>query len=185
MSGKANEPFNPEIKSEVASEKLLFRLAKNSDADVIARLMHIRNPFAEYLDLLKNTNKEIAYNSTDELYRVFVAELDGRVVGFCRYYHSKGIKSKKVYPAPEGFYCMGIIVDPNVRRKSIARFLSEKRFEWLSAEGIEEVYSCVAGDNPTSLTMHEKFGFERVKRVPGVHHIPFDCGYGYLFLKNI
>lgn len=80
-------------------------------------------------------------------------------------------------------FCMGIMVDPRFRRQGVAKFLTEKRFEWLRSINVLETFSAVAMDNQTSIRMHRSFGFEEIRRIPGVLTINFDCGEGILFKK--
>jgi ribosomal protein S18 acetylase RimI-like enzyme len=181
-----NEPFDVSAKSSEASKDLKFRLATERDRESVTRLMAERNPDEGVAAIMKKTDREIALNSTDPNYRLFVADLNERVVGLCRYYHSDGLpKEKLIFPAPPGWYCMGILVDKDFRRKGIARFLFERRLLSLRDRGAGLVYSFVAEDNLASVKMHQKFGFEELERAPGFLHIKFDCGSGVLYRLNI
>lgn len=185
MEKKVNEPYSSTVKSKPIPEGIIFRLAETKDINEIAELMYLRNPTMCFDKILETTKREVSFNQTPERYRIFVADLNSEVVGLCRYYHSDGIKKNKPFDAPRGYWCMGILVKPDMRRRNIAHFLSDNRFEWMKNEGIKITYSGVAGDNPASLKMHEVFGYKKVREGSGFHHISFDCGYGVLFKKEL
>ncbi|MEK7355471.1 MAG: GNAT family N-acetyltransferase, partial [Bdellovibrionota bacterium] len=94
-------------------------------------------------------------------------------------------EAKKRFPAPEGWYAMGILIDARFRRSGIARFLSDSRIETLKELGAKEYYSIVDRKNQTSIHMHRRFGFEEIEKGPGFLHIEFESGSGILFRKTI
>ena len=182
---KRDEPFNPSIKSTAPAQDLRFRLVAVEDRDAVTRLMAERNPDQDPADIAKKTEREIALNSSDSDYRLFVAEMNGRVVGLCRYYHSDGLpKEKLTFPAPSGWYCMGLLVDSGFRRQGIARFLFENRLKSLREKGAKEVYSMVESTNLASVRMHAEFGFKEIGKAPGFLHIKFDAE-GILYRRAI
>lgn len=179
---KIDEPFNQEAVGQDLPDNILCRLAQVSDLDVIARLMAQRNPTTPFEQTLKQTEKELTIAQTDHSYQLLVAEVNNQVVGFCRFYDSKGLPAqKRLYAAPEGWYAMGTLIDPIMRRRGIARFLTENRFTILREIGVSEIYSMVDGTNQTSLQMHRDFGYEQIASAPGFLHIKFECGEGHLF----
>lgn len=179
---KQNEPFNPSVSSSTAPKGLIFRLATSLDRTSIAKLMSERNPTTDPNEIMAGTDKEISLNSFESSYRIFVAELNGCVVGLCRYYHSDGLPTDKIiYPSPAGWYAMGILVDSEFRRQGIARFLFHNRMKYMHAHGITSMYSLVDCENLTSKRMHESFGFEELERAPGFLHIRFESGQGILY----
>ncbi len=183
---KRDEPFDPSIKSSLPPEGLKFRLASQADCDAIAALMAERNPNRELFEVIKGTERELSRVSPDSDYKLYVAELNGEVLGFCRFWHSSGLPAaRKTFPAPEGWYAMGIMVHSKSRRKGIARFLSVNRVDALRELKIGEIYSIVDAKNLTSLRMHQDFGFEEIARAPGFLHIKFEAGTGSLFRLTI
>lgn len=172
---KKNESFNSLIKSSTPPEDLRFRLVTRGDREAVSKLMSERNPNQDKIEILQKTEKEISLTKSDPEYRLFVADLNGQVLGLCRYFHSKGLpKEKLLYPAPEGWYCMGILVDPQFRRQGIARFLFQNRLISLKENGAKIIYSVVDVDNLTSIKMHQDFGFEELERAQGFLNIKFD-----------
>lgn len=183
---KRDEPFNPSVKSSAAPAGLLYRLAEARDVLAVARLMGERNPQTDPATVLAKTENEIRLNVSTPDYRLFVADLDGRVVGFSRHYHSDGLPpERKIYPAPEGWYAMGLLVDSSLRRQGIAGFLFENRLNALRAQGADRLYSIVDLKNQTSMRMHEKFGFTELIRAPGFLHMMLESGEGALFTRDL
>jgi ribosomal protein S18 acetylase RimI-like enzyme len=181
---KRDEPFNPNVKSIAPPANLIFRLAERKDREAISGLMAQRNPDKELSEIYKTTDRELESVERDPKYRLYVGDLNGIVVGLSRFYHSSGLpESKKVYPSPEGWYAMGTIVSPDLRRQGIARFLFENRFEVLRERGVSQLYSFVDSSNLTSLNMHRSFGFEEVTSAQGFLNIKFESGSGILFQK--
>jgi ribosomal protein S18 acetylase RimI-like enzyme len=161
-------------------------LAERRDRDALIGLTAQRNPSMPLSDVERVTDRELTSVERDPKYRLFVAELDGKVIGFCRFYDSAGLPpEKKIFPSPEGWYVMGILVEPSLRRRGIAGFLAEHRLTALREAGATEVYSVVDEKNETSLHMHRSFGFEEVAKAEGFLHIRFESGSGRLFRKSI
>lgn len=181
-----NENFNPALRSNNSPSGLNFRLAELKDVDALTNLTLIRNPTYDPISVRRTAENEVANNFSKPRYRIFVADLAERVLGFCRFYHSGDIDPEKIlFPAPAGWYCMGTIVLPEMRRQGIARFLSANRIRELKALGARQVYSGVAADNLTSIAMHKSFGFQCVENIPGFLQIKFDCGDGLLFKLSL
>ncbi len=186
MNQKKNEPFNPNMESGEPSGNLEFKKAGFEHIKEIFELMFLRNPEMDREKLLKRTEKEVIELNDGVDYGVFVALLNSKVVGFCRFYNSQSVPKDKIkFPALEGFYCMGMMVDSKFRRQGVAKYLSGKRFEWLRTMDVKETYSVVAIDNPTSINMHKSFGFVEIDRAEGFLTISFECGEGLLFKKKI
>ena len=182
---KVNEEFNPKIKSSNAPADLQFVKAEVEHTQGIFELMFLRNPKMDKEKLIERVKKEITEISNGRSYGLFVSTLNGKVVGFCRFFSSNNTPLEKVkFTHPDGMFCMGIIVHPDFRRMGIARCLFEKRLAIFKSLELEEIFSIVALDNPTSIKMHESFGFKEVSRGPGFFIVPFACGEGILFKKT-
>lgn len=182
---KNDEPYNPNIKSSEYPLDLTFRLVTRNDRDSIVSLTAYRNPTQELGQIQKNTDKELENGEKDPNFRLFVADLNGKVVGFCQFYNCTALPvSKRIYPAPDGWYGLGIMVAPEMRRNGIARFLSLNRLKILKQQGIKELFSIVDSKNLTSLHMHRQFGFEEIEQAEGFLHVKLDSGKGSLFKIN-
>ncbi len=183
---KQDEPFDPSVKSKNTPPGLIFRCANRADCNAISDLMIERNPSINPSQLIANTNREIDRLESDNNYKLYVAELNKEVVGFCRFYHSSGLPAHiKMYPSPEEWYGMGIMVSSKFRRQKIAEFLSLGRVNILKKMGVKEFYSIVDSNNLTSMKMHKKFGYKEISKADGFLHLKFEEGYGRLFLLAI
>lgn len=181
-----NEEYKPGIKSKSKPIGLRFVKAQACHVQAVFELMFQRNPKLEKENLYRRVEKEILEISNGVDYGVYVALLKGKVVGFCRFFSSENTPLEKAkYDYVDGIYCMGIIVNPDYRRIGIAEFLSDKRLEVFKSLNVKEVFSLVAMDNPTSISMHRKFGFDEIKRASGFFIVSFDCGEGISFRKKI
>jgi len=93
---------------------------------------------------------------------VFVAEVDGRLVGFLelgRRDYAEGCLSSPVA------YVEGWWVDPEHRGSGVGRALVEAAMEWARAEDFEEMASDAELGNTGSQDAHRALGFEEVERV--------------------
>lgn len=183
---KIDEPFNSSIKSATLPTGILFRMANRQDSDSINTMTAERNPSQNFADIVIGTERELDRMEKMDHYKLYVAELDDKVIGFCRFAHSHGLPAnKKVFPAPEGWYGLGILVSPHFRRRKVAEFLSTQRVAVLKELGATELYSVVDSTNLTSMKMHQKFGFIEISRAHGFLHIGFNGGIGCLFKLSI
>ncbi len=183
---KRDETYSPSVKSASPPQGLRFRLALAEDREPVTQLMAERNPDADPSELMKKTDREIALNLSDPKYRLFVADLNGTVVGLCRYFHSEGLPKEKLkFPAPHGWYCMGVLVDKRMRRQGIARFLFQNRLKSFQDQGASVIYSVVDAANLASVKMHQEFGFQELERAPGFLHIKFESGSGILYQMHL
>jgi RimJ/RimL family protein N-acetyltransferase len=149
-------------------------------------LMLERNPKAPSALMETKVLKEIKQFSDGKEYGLFVTKVKKEIVGFCRFYFSRGLAKEKIkYPFKEGCYCMGMMVHSKWRRQNIARYMATLRQEWIARLGVNKIYSVVATDNPSSIDMHLSFGFQEIERAKGFMNISFDCGEGILFEKEI
>ncbi len=183
---KIDEAFNSKEKSLSLPLNIKFDLAKSEYADAIIKLMCERNPTVPMEQIISKTINEIKLNSEDPFYWLYVATIDDVVVGFCRFFHSKGMPShKKIFASPEGWYGMGIMVSSQWRRKNIARFLSDERQKKLKELNVKEFYSIVDAENLTSIRMHQEFGFEKIDEAHGFLHLDFKDRKAFLYVLNI
>lgn len=93
---------------------------------------------------------------------IFVAEADGRLVGFLELDHRKyapGCESSTV-PFIEGWY-----VDPDVRGRGVGRALVEAAEARARAAGHREIASDADIDNADGIAAHLAVGYREVERV--------------------
>jgi Ala-tRNA(Pro) deacylase len=94
---------------------------------------------------------------------LFVAERDGRVVGYSRVGWFSPPPDAPPEMVPEGWLLAGIVVDPAYRRQGIGRALTEARLDWLDARGGPAHYWTDV-DNVASIALHSAYGFEPIGR---------------------
>ena len=93
---------------------------------------------------------------------VFVAEHDGRLIGFLELgyrNYAEGCESSPV-PFIEGWY-----VDPEFQQKGIGRALVEEAEASAKADGYTEIASDVLLDNEGSIAAHKALGYQEVERL--------------------
>jgi aminoglycoside 6'-N-acetyltransferase I len=92
----------------------------------------------------------------------FIAELDGRAVGFLELElrsYAPGCASSPV-PFIEGWY-----VEPALQRRGIGRALVAAAETWARAHGYDEIASDTEIENAAGLAAHLALGFEETDRV--------------------
>ncbi len=118
------------------------------------RLPHPENVGQVWLDSFRRTLGRFS--------QVFVAEMDGEVVGFmlCRV---------KRVPAHMGGVLVGELSDmwivKKARRKGIGDKLSRLALDWLREQGVHSVEIQVLRDNEASWKLYERMGFQLEFRV--------------------
>ncbi|HEB65629.1 MAG TPA: GNAT family N-acetyltransferase [Chloroflexi bacterium] len=148
---------------------LTYRTATEADFPVLAamyarlnayfyemgyRLPHPENVGQVWLDSFRRTLGRFS--------QVFVAEMDGEVVGFmlCRV---------KRVPAHMGGVLVGELSDmwivEKARRKGIGDKLSRLALDWLRGQGVHSVEIQVLRDNEASWKLYERMGFQLEFRV--------------------
>lgn len=94
---------------------------------------------------------------------VYVAELDGDVVGFAAY---GDFRNTAQWPGYR-FTCENTVhVAEAVHGHGIGRALMERLIEHARAEGKHSMVAAVDGENEGSVTFHERLGFDVIGRLP-------------------
>jgi aminoglycoside 6'-N-acetyltransferase I len=93
---------------------------------------------------------------------VFVAEADGRLVGFLELDYRKYAPGCRSSPVPfiEGWY-----VEPAMQRQGIGRTLVEAAEARARAMGHHEIASDTEIENADSIAAHRALGYEEIERV--------------------
>jgi aminoglycoside 6'-N-acetyltransferase I len=94
--------------------------------------------------------------------RVFIAEAEGRIVGFLELDLRSYAPECTSSPVPfiEGWY-----VEPAMQRQGVGRALVEAAEAWARAAGHDEIASDAEIDNGGSIAAHRALGYEEVDRV--------------------
>jgi aminoglycoside 6'-N-acetyltransferase I len=93
---------------------------------------------------------------------VFVAERDGRVVGFLELDYRKYAPGCAASPVPfiEGWY-----VEPELRHRGIGRALVAAAETYSRAAGYDEIASDVEVGNRDGIAAHRALGYQEIERV--------------------
>ncbi|MGZ6697965.1 MAG: N-acetyltransferase family protein [Solirubrobacteraceae bacterium] len=110
---------------------------------------------------------------------LFVATVQGCFAGFGRTTHFIPPAGAPSNVAPEGYYVVGLLVDPGWRRRGVGLALTRARMAW-AFQRAGEVWFFANARNCASLDLHARLGFVEVTRdfvFPGVS---FDGGVSVL-----
>jgi aminoglycoside 6'-N-acetyltransferase I len=94
-------------------------------------------------------------------YVAFVAEADGRLVGFAEI----GVRSYAEGADGPAAYLEGIWVDDEWRRSGVATALADAGASWARDRGLAHFGSDALIDNEASRAWHHSVGFEEVERL--------------------
>lgn len=102
--------------------------------------------------------------------RTFVAVIDGGVAGYATagWFASSALSPGSTIP--DGWFLLGLVVDPGCRRHGVGRELTRVRLAWLG-ERTDRAWYFVSSANRASIDLHTGFGFRLVAsdvEVPGV-----------------
>jgi len=99
---------------------------------------------------------ESALDATDRA--TVVAMVDGRLAGYSTVaWLAPGI-GHPTTAAPDGWYLLGLVVDPRFRRRGVGRRLTAERLRWLHGR-TDRVWYFVSSANQASIDLHTEFGF--------------------------
>ncbi len=114
---------------------------------------------------------------------VFVAEHAGKVIGYGRSGRLTKEALKDARSMPIGWYLMGIVVLPEMRRRGIARALTRERLKVMKKISRVIYYFCNK-DNEASIRLHEEFSFKVHSRDFYYPTRDFGPGEGVLFRRG-
>jgi len=110
----------------------------------------------------------------------FVGMIDGHLVGYSTVaWLAPGI-GHPTSAAPDGWYLLGLVVDPRFRRRGVGHRLTAERLRWLVGR-TDRVWYFANSTNRASIDLHTGFGFglrAEDLEFPGVS---FTDGAGLLF----
>ena len=133
-------------------DKVQIRHLHNNDSGEISRIYAAITMTPEDPDF-KRVVEEHARNNPEAC---FVAELDGKVVGFMvSYILTAG------FGMPKSAWIATLGVDPNCMGQGIGASLAEEILKFYQAQGIENVYTSVRWDSTDLLSFFKTLGFDR------------------------
>ena len=139
------------LNSEVA-----VRLANESDAEAISRILH--EAFAVYRRFYTDEAFKYVTPKPEEVERrfpegpIWVAELDGEAVG-----------TVSVATEPEGLYVRSMAVFPEAQGRGIGHKLLEAVDEYAAGTDQERIFLYATYFVPGAKEMYEKHGYERLR----------------------
>ncbi len=110
---------------------------------------------------------------------VTVAEGATGLLGYGRTGWFEPVADAPANSAPAGWYLSGLSVDPDWRRRGIARALTQERLDWVAARADEAWYFANAR-NRVSFALHASLGFVEVTRDFAFPGVEFRGGAGVL-----
>ena len=133
-------------------ENVRIREMKTADADEISRIYGAITQKPVQADF----KKLVEVHAQREEDACFVAELDGRIVGFLiSYILTLGFGIQK------SAWIATLGVNPKFMGQGIGASMAEKVFEYYQAQGIDDVYSSVRWDSTDLLSFFKTLGFDR------------------------
>jgi len=139
------------------------RPAKPSDLRAVAQQFHALWPEGDLEDHAYEAEQILAGEPASTLpLVVFVAEADGKVVGFVEVglrSHADGCDAARPVGFLEGWY-----VDPKHRNRGVGRALVVAAEAWARDKGAREMASDTWLDETTSQEAHAALGYEEVDR---------------------
>jgi GNAT superfamily N-acetyltransferase len=154
---KLYEPYAPDASGRPVPA--VVRPAVPADAERIAEIDGQRNgvPPESIVDRIR---AHVASARVRD--HVLVADVERRLVGFGRV---RWIEPDDRYRAvPRGWFLVGTVVDPAVRRGGVGRALLAARLRLVAEEGPAEVFYMANARNLASIELHRAFGFVEITR---------------------
>ncbi len=102
------------------------------------------------------TQKTILEDKINKGFPVFVAECDGKLVGFGMYSEFRFREAYK-YTVEHSVY-----VSPNEMGKGIGKMIMAQLIIQAKAQGLHTMIGVIDSENKSSITFHEQFGFKTV-----------------------
>jgi aminoglycoside 6'-N-acetyltransferase I len=140
-----------------------IRPSAAGDAEVVGQLFHALWPESPLAEHLAEATLRATGNPPSTLpLVVFLAEVDGTVVGFIEVglrSHADGCDGRRPVGFIEGWY-----VEPGHQRRGIGRALVGAAEDWARSQGCDEMASDTWIDREPSQRAHEAVGFEVVDR---------------------
>jgi ribosomal protein S18 acetylase RimI-like enzyme len=150
--------------SDAALVNVKIRYANEKDLEEIVRLSEKLGRDESAMDSMISPSPSefqssswILKNIKGENTAVFVAEVEGKIVG----YSLGWVSQPWAYKGKRGYIC-DCFVEKSYRRRGIGKALVKAMLEWFVNKGVECVEADVYSSNVPSLKLFKKLGFEEV-----------------------
>jgi ribosomal protein S18 acetylase RimI-like enzyme len=133
-------------------DNVLIRKLETKDADVICKILAdiTQTPVKTDFNLIVKAHAQKHEDAC------FVAELDGRVIGFMISYILTGS-----FGLEKSAWIAMLGVNPEYMGRGIGEHLAREIFKFYKAQGIDTVYTSVKWDSPDLLSFFKTLGFDR------------------------
>ena len=111
---------------------------------------------------------------------LLVAQAGPDLVGYGRARRFEPGRDAASDVAPAGHYLLGLFVEPELRRRGIARALTEMRLAWIKRRAARAWFFTNA-QNTASIELHRPFGFVEVTRAFSFPRVTFEGDVGILY----
>lgn len=133
-------------------ENLLIRRIKVEDANDLTRIQSLITKSGPEIDFRRTINEQIRRKEDAS----FVAEIEGRVVGYMISYILYG-----GFGLENSAWIATLGVDPKFMGQGIGKRLAEEIFEFYRETGIKNIYTSVRWDSVDLLSFFKTLGFDR------------------------
>lgn len=171
-------PFEPDAE-RLPRSRARLRAAEEGDLEGVARLCHERSG-GELQRHLRSFRGSFA----EGVEQLFVAEEGRALVAYAKCAPLAIPAEAPPEAIPGGWYLTGVVVAPAQRRRGLALALTQLRLDWL-AQRTELVRSFASAQNPVSLALHARSGFEEERRNIWAPRVSFTGGVGVLFRRAL
>lgn len=137
---------------------MVLRRMKAVDVHASVAVLRQHDPSQDKEDWIARLERDIA---DADKYPV-VAVVDDVVVGYGRTLPFEPGADSPAGAAPDGYYLLGLVVDPEHRRRGLGRQLAEERLRWLATRRATAVSYFTDRHNRASQRLHEQLGFRRL-----------------------
>lgn len=169
MNGFAD--YRPELSRQQPEESISIRAAVADDLKVCARLIVSRAGGS-----VEERRERLLGDLADPNRYVAVACAGDEVVGYGGVIHHE---LTPPHTAPTGYYLIGLIVDPRLRRHGVGELLTLDRMRW-TAERSDSVWYFANLANGAIRDLHARLGFVEVTRDFTFPRAPLEPGTGVL-----
>lgn len=159
---------------------LSIRLATAGDLDAVAALAAARNG-GSVAERRARLSRELRRTKRQ---RLFVAEATDGVIGYAFAKHFRPPPDAPPNCAPDGWYLLGVVVDPAWRRRGVGTALTQARLDFI-AHRASQAYYVANARNRASIDLHECFGFTELSRDFVLPRVVFEGGQGVLFRADL
>lgn len=138
------------------------RMVRAEDAPAVARLSADRDGLV-LAEISEPVRRDVEACLSGAEQCVFVADVEGQVVGYGRAKRLSHEQHGLPAELPEGWYLNGVVVDPAHRRRGLGHALTAARLAWVR-ERADAAHYVTNQANRVSIELHAELGFAEIAR---------------------